>query len=141
MTRSKTIGTIAAGAFMLGSVYNAAPAQQVTLPEGRVYVFHSKPTGPCPALDWHVVVGANNALSGMIAWDDMKAMASVSGSVTPARTFSMTAKEVGGQGRTATVSGTLRSDGYLIANVKGPKIECDNITVPWFVAPPAGGNG
>jgi hypothetical protein len=141
MTRSKTIGTIAVGALTLGSMYNAAPAQQVTLPEGRVYVFHSKPTGACPALDWHVVVGANNALSGMIAWDDMKAMASVSGSLTPDRTFSMTAKEVGGQGRTAMVSGTLRTDGYLIATVKGPKIECDNITVPWFVARPPGGNG
>jgi hypothetical protein len=141
MTRSKTIGTMAVGALMLGSLHSAATAQQVMLPEGRVYVFHSKPTGACPALDWHVVVGANNALSGMIAWDDMKAMASVSGSLTPARTFSMTAKEVGGQGRTATVSGQLRTDGWLIANVKGPKIECNNITVPWFTPPPQGGNG
>jgi hypothetical protein len=74
----------------------------------------------------------------MIACDDMKAMASVTGSITPAKTFSMTAKEVNGTGRTATVTGTLRSDGWLTANVKGPKIECDGIAVPWFVPPPQG---
>jgi hypothetical protein len=130
-----SIKTIAAGVLAIAATYGVASAQQVA-PEGRVYVFHSKPTGPCPALDWHVVVGANNTLGGMIAWDDMKAMASVSGSVTANRTFTMTAKEVGGQGRTATVTGQVRGDGWLTANVKGPNIDCQGINVPWFTPPP-----
>jgi hypothetical protein len=72
-------------------------------PEGRLYVFHSKAMGGCPALDWHVTVGAGNALSGMIAWDDMKAMAKASGSLNMSNnTFSMTATEMGGEGRIAT---------------------------------------
>jgi hypothetical protein len=133
-----SVKLIAASALAIAATCGVASAQQVA-PEGRVYVFHSKATGACPALDWHVVVGANNTLGGMIAWDDMKAMASVTGSVTPNRAFTMTAKEVGGQGRTATVTGQVRTDGWLIANIKGPKIECNGIAVPWFTPPPPGG--
>jgi len=29
----------------------------------------------------------------------------------------------------------------FLANVKGPSIECQGITVPWFTAPPQGGQG
>ncbi len=127
--------TFAVGALAIAATCGVASAQQIA-PEGRIYVFHSKPSGACPALDWHVVVGANNTLGGMIAWDDMKAMASVSGSITPDKHFTLTAKEVGGEGRTASVTGSFRGDGWLIANVKGPKIECNGIEVPWFVRPP-----
>jgi hypothetical protein len=87
------------------------------------------------------MVGANNTLSGMLAWDDMKAMAHVTGSVAPSRSFTMTAKEVGGQGRTANITGQVRPDGWLVANIKGPKIECNGITVPWYAPAPAGGQG
>jgi len=111
-------------------------------PEGRLYVFHSKATGACPSLDWHVMVGADGALMGMIAWNDMKDMAKATGTLnTSAKTFTMTATEVGGQGRTATVDGKLRSDGWLIANVKGPKIDCKGITIPWYTPPAGAGNG
>jgi len=124
---------LAASALALAAATGVASAQQQA-PEGRVYVFHSKAAGGCPALDWHVAVGANNSLSGMIAWDDMKSMAHASGSINVAnRTFQMTAKEVGGQGRSATVDGTVRPDGWFVANVKGPKIDCKGITVPWYV--------
>jgi hypothetical protein len=86
-----------------------------------------------------VVVGANNSLAGMISWDDMKSMAHASGTVNmQARTFSMQAHEVGGQGRSATVDGTVRQDGYLVANVKGKNVTCTGITVPWFVPTPSG---
>jgi hypothetical protein len=120
------------------AVCGAASAQ--SSPEGRVYTFHSKAQAGCPALDWHVVVGANDMLHGMIAWDDMKAMAQATGKLNPqARTFQMTAKEMGGQGRTATVDGTVRQDGWLIANVKGPNITCTGINVPWFTQPPSSG--
>lgn len=70
----------------------------------------------------------------------MKSMAKASGSLNAqARTFEMTAKEVGGQRRTVTVSGTVRADGWLIANVSGPNLNCQGIAVPWSTPPPGGG--
>jgi hypothetical protein len=140
VTFIKTIGAIAVGALVIGAAYTPASAQQVA-PEGRIYVFHSKATGACPALDWHVVVGANNALGGMISWDNMKSMANVTGSISANRTFKMTGTRVSGgpsEGG-ATIDGQLRQDGWLVANIKGPKVDCQGITVPWFVAPPSGG--
>lgn len=110
-------------------------------PEGRVYSFHSGPRGGCPGLDWHVVA-QGNSLDGMIAWNDMKSMAHATGTMNPtARTFEMTAKEVGGQGRTATINGSVRSDGWLLANIKGPNVNCQNVAVQWFVPSPSGGGG
>ena len=91
--------------------------------------------------NWHVTVGPNSTLSGMLAWNDMKAMAAVTGSVTPARTFTMTAHEVGGQGRTANITGQVRDDGWLVASIKGPNIDCNGITVPWYVPGQGGGGG
>jgi hypothetical protein len=136
MTHTKRI---VLGALAFAASLGVAAAQA---PEGRLYVFHSKAMGGCPALDWHVMVGAGNTLSGMIAWDDMKAMAKATGTLNMSNnTFSMTATEMGGQGRTATVDGKLRSDGWLIANVKGPKITCTNIAVPWYTPPAGAGNG
>jgi hypothetical protein len=131
---------IAASALAIATTCGVATAQQVA-PPGRVYVFQSQASGQCPALDWHVTVGANNSLSGVLAWDNMKAMASVTGSVAPSRAFTMTAKEVGGQGRTATITGQVRADGWLVASIKGPKIECNGITVPWYNPAPAGSGG
>jgi hypothetical protein len=107
------------------------------LPEGRIYTFHSSAQAGCPSLDWHVVTGANNTLDGMIAWDNMTAMAHATGTVNPTtRTFAMQAHEVGGQGRTATVDGTVRQDGWLTANIHGPNISCTGINVPWGTPPP-----
>ena len=57
------------------------------------------------------------------------------------RTFQMTAKEVGGQGRTANINGTLRSDGWLVANVTAPNVKCTGILVPWYTPPAGAGNG
>jgi len=69
-------------------------------------------------------------------------MARATGTVNMAnRTFSMNAVEVGGQGRTATVTGTVRQDGWLVANINGPGVACTGVNIPWSVAPPAGGNG
>jgi hypothetical protein len=131
---------VATAAFGVAATAGLALAQG--LPEGRVYTFHSARQGGCPALDWHVVASGNGALDGMIAWNDMKQMAHATGSVNmQSRTFQMTAKEVGGRGRTAMVSGTVRQDGYLVANIKGPDVNCQNITVPWFQPPPPSGGG
>jgi hypothetical protein len=138
MTWGKLMGTVAAGAVVVTATCNMALAQQIA-PEGRVYVFHSRPAGQCPALDWHVVVGDNNTLGGMVAWNNMKSMANVTGSIAPNRTFTMSGKEVGGSGRTATITGVLRSDGWLTANVKGPNLDCQGILVMFAVPPPQGG--
>jgi hypothetical protein len=131
----KPVRLIAATALAIMAAGGVASAQD--MPEGRVYAFHSSRQAGCPALDWHVVVGANGALSGMIAWDNMKAMAKATGTVNmQTRTFEITAKEVDGQGRTATVTGSVSQDGWLVANIHGPKVNCQGINVPWFSAPP-----
>ena len=132
--------TMIAAGLAIAATCGVASAQ--TLPAGRVYTFHSTPQGSCPALDWHVVVQSNGDLSGMIAWNNMQSMARATGTVNMAnRTFSMNAVEVGGQGRTATVTGTVRQDGWLVANINGPNVSCTGVTIPWSVAPVAGGNG
>ena len=131
---------IVAGALAVATTCGVAMAQYAA-PAGRVYAFRSQAAGQCPALDWHVTVGPNNTLNGVLAWDDMKAMAHATGSVTPSRTFSMTATEVGGQGRSATINGQIRADGWMVASIKGPKIECSGITVPWYTPAPAGSGG
>jgi hypothetical protein len=128
---------IAAGALAIATTGGVAAAQ--TVPEGRVYAFHSKAAGGCPVLDWHVVVGANNALTGMISWDEMKSMAKVSGAIGADRTFKMSATEVGGAGRTAAVDGQVRADGWLVANIKGPNVDCKGIAVPFYVQPQSAG--
>ena len=46
----------------------------------------------------------------------------------------MTAKEEGGQGRTATIDGTVSTqDGWLTASIEGPNVKCRGVKVPWFV--------
>lgn len=112
------------------------------LPPGRIYVFHSTSQSSCPALDWHVVLDANGTLDGIIAWNNMQSLARASGSLDAQnRTFQMTAREVGGQGRTATIDGTVRRDGYLVANISGPNVNCQGVTVTWFVPTPPSGGG
>jgi hypothetical protein len=87
------------------------------------------------------VLSGDNTLDGIIAWNNMQSIAHATGSVNPqTRTFQMTAREVGGRGRTATIDGTVRNDGYLVANIAGPSVNCQGITVPWSApAPPSGG--
>ncbi len=131
---------IVATALAIATTCGVAMAQYAA-PPGRVYAFTSSASGQCPALDWHVTVGPNNTLNGVLAWNDAKAMAHVTGAMTANRTFSMTAAEVGGQGRTATITGQVRGDGWLIASIKGPNIDCNGITVPWYAPSQAGGNG
>ena len=79
MTLSKVV---AAGAVALMVTSGVALAQGAP-PPGRIYTFNSAAQGGCPALDWHVVTGANGALSGMIAWNNMQSMAKATGPVLP----------------------------------------------------------
>jgi hypothetical protein len=120
----------AASAMAVTAMCSIASAQSI--PEGRVYSFHSGPQGGCPGLDWHIVA-QGTTLEGMVAWNNMKSMAHASGTLNPtAKTFQMTAKEVGGAGRTATITGSVRPDGWLVANIKGPNVNCQNVAVQWF---------
>jgi hypothetical protein len=113
----------------------SAQQQQLQLPPGRVYAFHSSAQAGYPALDWHLVLQAGGVLDGMVSCNNMQSMARASGNIdTRTGTFQMTAKEVGGDGRTATVSGTVDSDtGWLIANIQAPNIDCHGVKVPWYV--------
>jgi hypothetical protein len=111
----------------------AALAQE--MPAGRVYAFHAPVHGNCPAMDWHIVAEGNGTLNGMISWNGMQDMAKATGTYS-AQTgkFQMTAKEVGGQGRTATIQGTADSNlGWLTADILGPNVKCQGVKVPWFV--------
>jgi hypothetical protein len=127
------------GALALTASLGVALAQ---MPEGRLFVFHSTAQGACPPLDWHLVVGPNNTLSGMLSWDNMKSMAQATGTVNlTARTFAMQAHEVGGQKRSATIDGTVGQNGWLKANIRGQNVNCTGVDVPWFTPPPAGGGG
>jgi hypothetical protein len=117
-----------------------ASAQQPAydLPPGRLYAFHSGAGGGCPGLDWHMVVEPNNALTGIIAWNNMQSMAHVTGSVNKQTgAFELTAHEVGGQARTATATGTVDpGTGWMTASVQGEGVKCQSIKVPWFSPPP-----
>jgi hypothetical protein len=107
------------------------------IPEERVYVLHSKAVGSCPSLDWHIVSEPGGTLSGMIAWDNMQAMAKATGTVDRNnRTFSVIATELGGQGRRAAIDGTIRSDGWLVANIRGEQMNCSAVVVPIYAEPP-----
>jgi hypothetical protein len=68
-------------------------------------------------MDWHIVLQDGGVLTGMISWDNMQSIARVSGTVDQqTRKFQMTATEVGGKGRTATIDGTVnKQDGWLTA--------------------------
>ena len=117
----------------------------------KVYVLRSEAQGTCPSLNWHVVATPAGVLSGMVAWDNMKMVASVAGTIDPlvsverfgkplggnpqTRTFHMIATEVGGKDRIADITGTIEQNGWLSANIQGYGVACQNIKVPLFVPP------
>jgi hypothetical protein len=132
----KLQNTLLAAAIAVFATCGVASAQQA----GRLYVFHSAAMGGCPALDWHVTTGADgSSLSGMISWDNMKSMAHATGTIGADKSIKMTATEVGGTARTATIDGKVRADGWLVVNVKAPNVTCTDIKIPYYVAPVTAG--
>ncbi len=121
------------------AIAGSASAQQ---PNGRLYAFHSAPTGACPGMDWHVVLQPDQSLVGFIAWDDMKHVAKVSGKLETGRMFQMAAVEEGGAERKGTVKGQVE-DSFIVASLQGTRTGCDNqqISVPYFASGLAGGGG
>ena len=134
----KVTKLLAAGFLALATTCAAASAEN--MPQTRVYSFHSGAQGNCPGLDWHVVATGNN-LDGMISWGNMQHVAKVQGTMNPnGQTFEMKAKEVGGEQRTATINGSITTDGWLVANINGPGVKCKAVQVHWFTPETFGGN-
>jgi hypothetical protein len=110
---------------------------------GALYPFHSNPTGTCPGLDWHVVVGADNSVTGMVAWDRMKHFASLSGNLSPDDSFRIEAAEVGGPIK-ATITGKV-TPAHVTISINGTGTGCDGKTATINRAPPGsmvgGGDG
>lgn len=129
----KSIWSLTGCALAISAACGSAASAQ-SFPPGRIYAFHSQAQGECPALDWHIVTEANGTLVGMISWNGMKDMAKATGTYNAqAGTFQMTAKEVGGQDRTANINGTVDSStGWLTANIQGSGVKCQGVKVPWF---------
>jgi hypothetical protein len=84
----------------------------------RVYSMHTNAVGGCPSLDWHIVVGENNTLSGMIGANEMKTVFRVTGSYDANKAFHLSGHEVGGS-RTGAVNGQIQGDGQMAATLGG----------------------
>lgn len=125
---------LAVGALFCAAPLIVASARQA---EGRIYVLHSGPTNGCPSLDWHIVAEPSGTLSGMISWNDMKTMARAVGTLDREHhTFTITATELGRGGQTAKIEGLVKENGWLIANIKAPRVACKAIAVPIYIRPP-----
>jgi hypothetical protein len=83
-------------------------------PGDRLYVLHSDAQGTCPSMLWHIIVGRDGVISGVIAWDNRKTVAAVAGVIVPninvernatqpanpkpqAQEYQMMVTEIGGQ--------------------------------------------
>ena len=124
---------------------------QKTMPGDRVYDLHSERQGSCQPMNWHIVATAGGVLSGTIAWDDMKVVAGVAGTIRPLmnverygkplggnsqdRAFQMIATEDRGN-RIANITGTIWHNGWLTATIQGPGMACRNIKVQWLQPAP-----
>jgi hypothetical protein len=100
----------------------AASAQLVQ--KGRWYSFHTGAVGTCPGLDWDVVIDEDNSVSGFVAWDRMKHMATITGTVNKDGSFTQQTKEVGGT-RQATITGKVSPE-FVMLTLTGSGTGCDN---------------
>ena len=130
-TIMKTARYLLAAAAAITVTSGSAFAQFAPLPGGRVYPYHTAPTFPCPGMDWLLTTGENGSISGILAWDQKRSVARAEGSIKDGQ-VQMTATEVGGQGRTATITGTVDAKGWLVLNFAGPNVKCDGINVPYW---------
>jgi len=111
----------------------AGNAVALELTDDRVLSFHSQPSGGCPGLDWHLVAGTNNRLTGLIAWDDMKNVARVSGSANKDGKFHLALQPLHGVSSEGSVEGQLPDyNGWLTASVTGAGCPHQEVHVQWF---------
>jgi hypothetical protein len=67
----------------------------------------------------------------MVAWDNMASMAKAEGGIKDGK-VQLTATEVGGQGRTGTMTGTVDANGWLVLDITTPNVKCQGINVPFW---------
>ncbi len=115
----------------------AASAQGAT----QLYSFHTGAASGCPGLDWHVIVGPDRKVSGMVGWDGMTRTATLSGKLSANGEFTATANEAA-TGKKATVGGRASGNALAIA-ISGTGSPCDNVilNVPRAVGGLGGGGG
>ena len=128
----KTARYLLAAAAAITVTSGSAFAQFAPLPGGRIYPYHTAPTFPCPGMDWLLTTGENGSISGIVAWDQKNSVARAVGSINKDGQVQITATEIGGQGRTATITGTVDAKGWLVLNITGPNVKCDGINVPYW---------
>lgn len=107
----------------------------------QLYSFHTGAASGCPGLDWHVVVGPDRKVSGMVGWDGMTRTATLSGTLAANGEFTATASEAA-TGKKATVGGRAAGNALAIA-ISGTGSPCDNVVlnVPRAVGGLGGGGG
>jgi len=126
---------VVAGLVMMGLAETATALEPT---RGEVLSFHSEGSGECPNLDWHLVVGANKQLTGLIAWDDMKNVARVSGSFVEDGKFHLALQPMDGSASKGSVDGQLPEyTGWLTASVAGAGCAHQQVQVQWqrYAAP------
>ena len=139
MKSGKVLAKLTVAALAAATLLAPALAQSR---KGGVYVYHSKPIGKCPGLDWHINLDPNGQLVGFVSWDRMQHMAHLEGSLQKDGDFQMNAKETGGAARQAVVKGKATGD-YLTIQITGSGTDCDNhdLQVPRFEGGLEGGGG
>ena len=113
---------------------NAAPVP------GRVYAFHTNAVEGCPSADWHIVVGPNNTLSGMVSTDDHKNIWRVTG------TYGNGEGHLQGTnvatGKPGATNAKVQTDGRLALTmggfVEGSACQGQVLTIPWVSSAPGG---
>jgi len=118
------------------------PDQQSGVRPG-LYAFHTGQAGTCPGLDWHVTVEPNYAVTGLVSWDNNQHVAKIAGTISPQDgAFHANAQEVGGAGRTATISGTGAGTNIRIS-ISGTGGACDGVVlnIPRVTGGMGGGGG
>jgi hypothetical protein len=138
MKSNRLLAKVAVIALAAAGSWSPALAQN----KGGLYVYHTRPNGGCPGLDWHITIEPNDSLVGFVAWDQMKHMARLAGTVNKDRSFEMDAQEVGGTERKATVKGTAGGD-FITASIDGSGTACDKklLQIPRNVGGLEGGGG
>jgi hypothetical protein len=127
----RTVGYLSAAVVVVIAAISGSASAQIVPPAGRMYIYHSPPTYPCPGLDWLLVAGENGSITGMVAWDGMRSMAKAEGTIKDGQ-VNLTAAETGGQGRTATMTGTVDAKGWLVLNITTPNVKCEGVNVPFY---------
>ena len=136
---SKLKNATVAAALVSGAAWLAVPAQAENFPpvEGTVYSTMSPASDGCPELTWHVKVGPNNSLTGILARDGTNDIWRVTGSFKDDRSFQLHGQELDGARRTGDINGYVReSDGSLtftVGDLSGPST-CNNksVWIRWF---------